>query len=134
MSMENSPAEKETLDALLRKVQGTPPRSETTAAVFEDLGGAPGGHEDEPRRPRAELLKGVHLKVRAELGRSRLLLRDALQIGPGSVIDLEKLADEPVELYVNDLLFARGEVLVVNDSFCIRVTEVLSAGGREEEP
>jgi flagellar motor switch protein FliN/FliY len=69
-----------------------------------------------------------------ELGRKRILLKDALELAPGSVVDLEKLAEEPVDLYVNDLLIARGEVLVVNDCFCIRITEVMAQGAIEEEP
>jgi len=70
--------------------------------------------------------------VKVELGRTRLFLKDALELGPGSLVDLEKLADDPVDLYVNDLLVARGEVLVVNDCFCVRVTEVLGAGEEQK--
>lgn len=71
-----------------------------------------------------ELLNVVQLPVRVELGRRQLPLKDALDLRAGSVVDLEKLAEEPVDLYVNDLLFARGEVLVVDDCFCVRVTEI----------
>jgi flagellar motor switch protein FliN/FliY len=126
--MEEQPTEKETLDAILRKVQTTAPAS--VAKPFEDV--EADASEVDSRRPRSELLKGVHLRVKVELGRTRLFLKDALELGPGSLVDLEKLAEDPVDLYVNDLLVARGEVLVVNDCFCIRVTEVLGAGEEQK--
>ena len=130
--VENQQTEKETLDSLLRKVERAPrPSGAGALPVFEDLGTVDDGEED-TRRPRADLLRGVHLKVRAELGRTHILLKDALQLAPGSVVDLAKLADDPVDLYVNDLLIARGEVLVVNECFCVRVTEVFSSGGEDE--
>ena len=59
-------------------------------------------------------------------------LSEALELGPGSVVDLEKLVDDPVDLFVNDLLVARGEIFLVNDCFCIRITEVLPAAGEVE--
>lgn len=126
--------EKQALDDLMRKAQGPPGATGAGAEPFAEVG--PGGESTggDGRKNRADLLRGVHLKVRVELGRSRILLKDALELAPGSVVDLEKLADEPVDLYVNDLLIARGEVLVVNDCFCVRITEVLAQGGVEEEP
>ncbi|HVR75899.1 MAG TPA: FliM/FliN family flagellar motor switch protein [Planctomycetota bacterium] len=133
--VENQQTEKETLDSLLRKVERAPRAAGPGAGampVFEDLGTTVDDIDEDSRRPRADLLKGVHLKVRAELGRTHILLKDALQLAPGSVVDLAKLADDPVDLYVNDLLIARGEVLVVNECFCVRVTEVFSSGGEEE--
>jgi flagellar motor switch protein FliN/FliY len=82
---------------------------------------------------RGDFLKGVQLKVRVELGRATLRLRDAMALGPGAVIDLEKLVDDPVDLYVNDLLVARGEVMVVGGNFCVRISEVFTPEGGEEE-
>ena len=114
--------DKQTLDALLKRGS-----SEERSTAFEAM------EAPEPGRPKGEMLSSIRLKVRAELGRVRLPLKDALQLGPGSVVDLNKLADDPVDLYVNDVLIARGEVLVIKDSFCIRITEVLSQGGLEEE-
>jgi flagellar motor switch protein FliN/FliY len=61
-----------------------------------------------------------------------MLLKDALELAPGSVLDLEKLADEPIDLYVNELLVARGEVVVANDCYCIRITEVVPSAGEVE--
>jgi flagellar motor switch protein FliN/FliY len=131
---ESPEMEKQTLDDILRRAQAPAGPPGANPRPFEEVGGEGEAAEDESRRTRADLLRGVHLKVRVELGRSRILLKDALDLGPGSIVDLEKLADEPVDLYVNDLLIARGEVLVVNDCFCVRITEVLAQGGVEEEP
>lgn len=116
--------ERDALDASLRKVVASPPHAESP--VIPELDSLDGG------RARNDLLRAVHLKVRVELGRVRLPLRDILGLGPGSIVDLEKLADDPVEIYVDELLVARGEVLVVNDSFCVRVTEVFSQGAAAE--
>jgi flagellar motor switch protein FliN/FliY len=78
-----------------------------------------------------ELLRDVDLNVKIELGRARMLVEDVLKLGEGSVVELDKLAGDPVDVYVNDRLVARGEVLVLNDNFCVRVNEIM-AGIREE--
>ena len=80
-----------------------------------------------------DLLRDVDLNVTIELGRSRMRIEDVLRLGEGSVVELDKLAGDPVDVFVNDRLVARGEVLVLNDNFCVRVNEVVSAA-REEEP
>lgn len=131
--MEKETTDRETLDQLLRKVQRSTLEERAGATVFDAVDNLEDVSDAGPRRTRAELLQGVHLKVRAELGRTCLQLKDALQLSPGSVVDLEKLADDPVDLYVNDLLIARGEVVVINDLFCIRITEVFSQSPGEEE-
>lgn len=73
-----------------------------------------------------ELLLDVPLQVTVELGRTRMKIRDVLSLGLGAVIELERAAGEPVDLYVNDRLFARGEVVVIEENFGVRVTEILS--------
>ena len=73
-----------------------------------------------------DLLANVALKVRIELGRTRMLVEDVLRLGDGSVIELDKLAGDPVDILVNGRLIARGEVLVLNDNFCVRVAEILT--------
>ncbi len=80
---------------------------------------------DEPFKS-IELLKDVGLQVKIELGRSRMLVEDVLRLGEGSVVELDKLAGDPVDVYVNDRLIARGEVLVLNDNFCVRINEIVS--------
>jgi flagellar motor switch protein FliN/FliY len=74
-----------------------------------------------------DLLRDVELNVKIELGRSRMLVEDVLKLAEGSVVELDKLAGDPVDVFVNDRLVARGEVLVLNDNFCVRVNEIISA-------
>ena len=78
-----------------------------------------------------DLLRDVELNVKIELGRSRMLVEDVLKLSEGSVVELDKLAGDPVDVFVNDRLVARGEVLVLNDNFCVRVNEIV-AGAKEE--
>lgn len=72
-----------------------------------------------------DLLSDVNLNVKIELGRTRLLIDDVLRLGDGAVVELDKLAGDPVDIYVNDRHIARGEVLVLNDNFCVRINEIL---------
>ena len=81
---------------------------------------------------RMKLVLDVPLKVSVELGRTKLLVNDLLQLGQGSVIELDKMAGEPMEIYVNDKLVAMGEVVVVNEKFGVRLTDVMSGVGFEE--
>ncbi len=72
------------------------------------------------------LLADVNLNVKIELGRTRMLLEDVLKLAEGAVVELDKLAGDPVDVYVNDRHIARGEVLVLNDNFCVRINEILN--------
>ena len=78
-----------------------------------------------------DLLRDVDLNVKIELGRSQMLVEDVLKLGEGSVVELDKLAGDPVDVFVNERLVARGEVLVLNDNFCVRINEIV-AGVKEE--
>lgn len=73
-----------------------------------------------------DFLLDIPLDVTVELGRSRMLIKDLLQLGQGSVVELEKLAGEPMEILVNNKLVARGEVVVVNEKFGVRLTDIIS--------
>ncbi|NVM23041.1 MAG: flagellar motor switch protein FliN [Desulfobacterales bacterium] len=73
-----------------------------------------------------DFILDIPLEISVELGRNRLLINDLLQLGQGSVVELTKLADEPMDIYVNGKLFARGEVVVVNEKFGVRLTDVIS--------
>jgi flagellar motor switch protein FliN/FliY len=73
-----------------------------------------------------ELLSDVNLNVKIELGRTRLLVEDVLKLSAGAVVELDKLAGDPVDVFVNDRHVARGEVLVLNDNFCVRINEILA--------
>ncbi|KAA1260310.1 Flagellar motor switch protein FliN [Rubripirellula obstinata] len=79
-----------------------------------------------PSQP-IDLLGEVEMDLRVELGRTRMRLEEVLQLRGGSVVALDKLAGDPVDIFVNGRLVARGEVLVMNDNFCIRVTELVGA-------
>jgi len=93
---------------------------------FREFGGAPASGD----KATLALLSDVELDVKIELGRSQMHLEDVLRLKRGSVVTLDKLAGDPVDIYVNGRLIARGEVLVLNDNFCVRVAELLSG----EEP
>jgi flagellar motor switch protein FliN/FliY len=101
-------------------------RTQTRPADFKDL-------TKEAKNPRMEGTKrdldfilDIPLDVSAELGRSRLLINELLQLGQGSVVELNKLAGEPLEIYVNGKLVARGEAVVINEKFGIRLTDIIS--------
>ncbi len=72
-----------------------------------------------------EMLGDVELDVSVELGRTEMLVEDVLRLSEGSVLELDKLAGDPVDVFVNHRLVARGEVLVLNDNFCIRISEIV---------
>ncbi|MEO9256038.1 MAG: flagellar motor switch protein FliN [Tepidiformaceae bacterium] len=80
-----------------------------------------------------DLLAGLQMNVTVELGRTELTVADVLGLGPGSVIELDRLAGEPVDILVNDRLIARGEVVVVDENFGVRVVEVVRRGVEQEE-
>lgn len=85
------------------------------------------------RIKKLELILDIPLRVSVELGRTKLLVNDLLQLGQGSVIELNKLAGDPLEVLVNDKLIARGEVVVVNEKFGIRLTDIISPIERIEK-
>ena len=73
-----------------------------------------------------DLILDIPLTVTVELGRSKMLINDLLQLGQGSVVELTKMVGEPLEVLVNQKLVARGEVVVVNEKFGIRLTDIIS--------
>jgi len=73
-----------------------------------------------------DLIRDVELDMKIELGRTHMYLEDVLKLRKGSVVPLDKLAGDPVDIYVNGRLIARGEVLVLNDNFCVRVAELIA--------
>ena len=80
-----------------------------------------------------DLLDDVELDVKIELGRTQMYIEDVLRLGEGSVVELDKLAGDPVDVYVNERLVARGEVLVLNDNFCVRINDIISVNPELEE-
>ncbi len=73
-----------------------------------------------------DLILDIPLTVTVELGRSKMLINDLLQLGQGSVVELTKMVGEPLEVLVNQKLVARGEVVVVNEKFGVRLTDIIS--------
>ena len=110
-------AEKATPAESARGAEGEPGQ-----VRLEPLQGTPGSVGKEAG---LDLLGDVNVNVRVELGRTRVQVQDVLKLAPGSVVPLNSLTGDPLDVYVNDRLVARGEVLVVNDNFAVRVTEVL---------
>lgn len=93
-----------------------------SAFELHDFAGTPANTE----KATIELLRDVELDLKIELGRTHMYLEDVLKLRKGSVVSLDKLAGDPVDIYVNGRLIARGEVLVLNDNFCVRVAELLA--------
>jgi flagellar motor switch protein FliN/FliY len=77
-----------------------------------------------------DFILDIPLQVKVEVGRTRMMIQELLQLGKGSVIELNKMLGEPFEVMVNDKLVARGEVVVVNDRFGIRLTDIISPNER----
>ncbi len=107
----------------------TPPENLEPPAAAEiplEVATERGAGLKEKDSPRLDMLLDIPLEITAELGRARMLINDLLQLGQGSVIELNKLAGEPLEILVNQKLIARGEVVVVNEKFGIRLTDIIS--------
>ena len=95
------------------------------AAAFQPLvGGSPFADVD-PRR--LHLLRDVEMGITVELGRTRMKVQEVLSLAPGVVLELDRAAGSPVDVLVNGTLMARGEVVVVDEEFAVRITEVVTA-------
>ena len=73
-----------------------------------------------------DFILDIPLELSVELGRRKMLINDLLQLGQGSIVELDKLAGEPLEIYINRKLVARGEVVVVNEKFGVRLTDIIT--------
>jgi flagellar motor switch protein FliN/FliY len=95
---------------------------------------APVAKLDDDSRPRKDvdldMVMDIPVTISMEIGRTRINIRNLLQLSQGSVVELDRLAGEPMDVLVNDTLIAHGEVVVVNDKFGIRLTDVISAAER----
>ena len=110
--------------AALAEAEATqaPPESPAAAPLFNALAGgsAPAQRED------IDLVLDIPVQLTVELGRTRIPIKHILQLAQGSVIELDALAGEPMDVLVNGFLIAQGEVVVVNDKFGIRLTDVVT--------
>jgi flagellar motor switch protein FliN len=113
--------------AAVNQVQGVADsainESQAEAEPFQspELAGVDAGGSKEP----IDLLSDVHMNVRIELGRTKMFVEDVLKLTDGAVVELDKLAGDPVDVFVNDRKVAKGEVLVLNDLFCVRINEIV---------
>lgn len=97
-----------------------------TEAHFKDMTEMARQPADNKLKRELDFILDIPLDVSAELGRTRLLINELLQLGQGSVVELNKLAGEPLEVYVNGKLVARGEAVVINEKFGVRLTDIIS--------
>lgn len=95
-------------------------------AHFQDMTEMSKQPRDKNLKRELDFILDIPLDVSAELGRTRLLINELLQLGQGSVVELNKLAGEPLEVYVNGKLVARGEAVVINEKFGVRLTDIIS--------
>lgn len=106
---------------------------ETESAVQEVAKAAEGVVQATEGIPKnLDFLLDVNLQVSVEVGRTRMSIQDLLQLGQGSVIELTKLAGEPLDIYINERLVARGEAVIVNEKFGVRITDIISQADRLE--
>ena len=131
MSDMNNPSDENTgaLDDLWADAlneQKTTPTKSAADAVFQQLGGGDvsGALQD------IDQIMDIPVKLTVELGRTKMPIRNLLQLAHGSVIELEGLAGEPMDVLVNGTLIAQGEVVVVNDKFGIRLTDIITPSER----
>lgn len=104
--------------------------NEAVEQVAQAAEGVVKATEEMPRN--LDFLLDVYLQVSVEVGRTRMTIQDLLQLGQGSVIELTKLAGEPLDVYINDRLVARGEAVIVNEKFGVRITDIISQAERIE--
>jgi flagellar motor switch protein FliN len=107
-----------------------PKNAAVARAQFGDLKPNPAGAASGEMN--LNLILDVAVTLALEVGRARMSVRDLLQLAPGAVVELDRLAGEPLDVLVNGVRIARGEVVVVNEKFGIRLTDVVSASERME--
>lgn len=109
------------------------PDPEEIKELLKEDDSSPSGRSGRSKKSRdLHFLYDIPLEVSVEVGRSKILLRDLLKMGEGYVIELDKIAGEPLDLYVNSRLIAHGEAVMVGDKFGIRLTDVVSTADRLE--
>ena len=100
----------------------------TNSMVFDDIESFNGQEEAAPQQ--MEFLLDIPLEITVELGKTRITIGDLLKLNQGSVLELDKLTNQPLEIFVNKKLMAEGEVVLVNEKFGIRLTNIVSPGDR----
>ncbi len=100
--------------------------SQASEATFKDMSDIARRPTPDGAKRELDFILDIPLDVSVELGRTRLLINELLQLGQGSVVELNKLAGEPLEVFVNGKLVARGEAVVINEKFGVRLTDIIS--------
>ncbi len=100
--------------------------SQASEATFKDMSDIARRPTPDGSKRELDFILDIPLDVSVELGRTRLLINELLQLGQGSVVELNKLAGEPLEVFVNGKLVARGEAVVINEKFGVRLTDIIS--------
>lgn len=113
---------KQAEQALASINSAVPVPPDVTPYKLVDFQGAPASKDNAT----LELLRDVELDLKIELGRTHMQLEEVLRLNKGAVVPLDRLAGDPVDIYVNGRLIARGEVLIMNDNFCVRVAELVA--------
>jgi flagellar motor switch protein FliN/FliY len=128
VDMDTFDAEKEMMEALAQEAAGKSASSVQTSVQPSVQTSAPPATSNSVGSQDSNLdrILDIPLVLSAQLGNTRMLIKDLLQLGPGSIVELDKLAGEPLEVLVNERLVARGEVVMVNEKFGIRLTDVIS--------
>lgn len=126
IDMDTFDAEKEMMEALAQEAaakeqNSSAKKQEVAASINSQTPQLNTSHDQNLNR-----ILDIPLVLSAQLGNTRMLIKDLLQLGPGSIVELDKLAGEPLEVLVNERLVARGEVVMVNEKFGIRLTDVIS--------
>lgn len=93
----------------------------------------PEANEPSLDKKNLDFILDIPLQVTVELGRTKLLVKDILQLNQGAVVELTKLAGEPLDIFVNSKLVARGEAVVVNEKFGVRLVDIVSPNERVEK-
>lgn len=105
-----------------------PAEPQVKAAEFPDLSGA---GKVAPGVNTLDLVRDIQVMLTVELGRTEMLIQDILELTPGKVIELDRLAGEPLDILVNGKLLAKGEVVVVDENFGVRITSIIDPHQRE---
>lgn len=113
--------------AMAEQAPSDPAPAAQPANIFPSFGGAPGGAG---MLNELDMILDIPVQITVELGRTKITIKNLLQLAHGSVVELDAMAGEPMDVLVNGTLIAQGEVVVVNDKFGIRLTDIITPSER----
>ena len=128
MADQDAASGQDDIDALMNQSEPTPPPKPAASAMpLDELKVTP---KTAPGAPDMDVILDIPVRISMEVGNTQITIRNLLQLNQGSVIELDRLAGEPLDVLVNGTLIAHGEVVVVNEKFGIRMTDVISPSER----